>query len=747
MESHYRLNSIFARLFFCFILAVPFAYSQTIILPDRWLLKTGDDSSFASPTYDDQAWKLVDVPSPWEPQGFEGYDGIAWYRVHFSVGPEFVSKTLTLALGKVDDADVTYLNGERIGSMGRFPPDSLTAYQEQRIYKIPLGLLKGDNVLAVRVYDMMGPGGIVFGPIGIYDDNAYKEEFDPPPGPKKSFYQLVTSNGLIAAVFNERRGMIESIRPHIFQAYDSAQFVEPFVYRIRPTLHEQPSKVLYVSQTHVISTIYGDVEVDYFAPFTTEETVLYAVVTGPSEKVAGCSFDFEAGKANVIVDSVTFKRTGGRLEKYVLFGYTDSLHTDPEIVAKAKAHLILHDGDLLEKEIAFMRGTIDRCRIPKGLTSPERRTLEQSISVLKMAQVSQREVFPLARGQVLASLPPGGWNIAWVRDGTYAILGMNRLGMFEEARQAIAFMLDASSSHYVHYVHTDGKDYGVGVPYRISVCRYFGMGKEESDYADVRGPNVELDGFGLFLQVFCDYVQRSGDTAFFGQHFRTVATEVADVIVSCIDTNDLIRLDSGPWERHLPGKQFAYTSISCAAGLRDFAALCVNDKEQDAQKYRSAYERLLTGIRKHLVVDNAVIKGNCAATDSGGYDYYDGGTFEAFTTGLLDDAPLFASDLQEYRQVLGIPGGTGFSRINKGDRYETAEWILLDLRVASAMHRFGYLEKASALSNWVTDQADLNFNLIPELYDRKTSFYDGAVPMVGFGAGAYIVTLCDLHGQ
>ncbi len=734
------------RWYMCSLLLISLpAFSQTILLPERWQFKTGDDSSYAHPAFDDSGWKTLDVPSPWEPQGFDGYDGIAWYRVHFSVDPHFAGKPLSLALGKVDDADVTYLNGVRIGSMGRFPPDSLTAYTELRLYKIPAGLLKTQNVLAVRVYDMMGPGGIVFGPLGIYDADAYKEQFDPPPGPKKSFHQLVTSNGLIAAVFHEQRGLIESVRPHIFQAYDSARFVEPYVYRIRPSLQERPVKVAYRDRTHVITATYKNVEISYAAPFTTEEKVFYAVVAGPAENVAACSFTWERGKGGLLVDSVTFARPQGKAEKYFLWGFTDSLHTDRGTVTAARARLVAHNGDLLNNEVAFMRGVIARCRIPERLSPAERNTLEQSIAVLKMSQVSDREIFPLAGGQLLASLPPGGWNISWVRDGTYAILGLNRLGMFDESRRALGFMLHAASNHYVHYKHTDGKDYGVGVPYQISVCRYFGTGKEESDFGEVIGPNVELDGFGLFLNAFCDYVERSMDTAFFVQHFPLVSTRVADAIIACIDSTGLIRLDSGPWERHLPGKQFAYTSIACANGLKVFAALTATTHKADADRYQRASQRLLGGIRKHLLVENRLIKGNTGAVDPNGYDFFDGGTFEAFTGGLFAEKQLFDSHCGEYSRALRTPGGEGFSRINKGDWYETAEWILLDLRVASAMMRFGEKQPASALVKWVTDQADLNFNLIPELYDRKTAFYDGAVPMVGFGAGAYVVALDDVH--
>jgi len=46
---------------------------------------------------------------------------------------------------------------------------------------------------------------------------------------KKSYYQLTTSNGLIAAVYNEQKDMVEEVYPHIFSYYDSGQAVKPFV--------------------------------------------------------------------------------------------------------------------------------------------------------------------------------------------------------------------------------------------------------------------------------------------------------------------------------------------------------------------------------------------------------------------------------------------------------------------------------------------------------------------------------------
>ncbi len=727
------------RYLFLLLFLTSSSIGQTILLPERWQFVTADSSVYADPKFVDSTWTRIDVPSWWY------YLGVAWYRVHFKIDKPLSGDSVYMVLGKIDDADKTYLNGVFIGGMGKFPPDSETAYTKDRIYKCPTKLLRRDNVLAVRVYNMMGPGGIVYGPIGIYDHRDFVRQFNPPPGPKKSFCQLVTSNGLIAAVYNEQRAEIEEVSPDIFQAYDSANFVKPFLRRIVVSTKSQPIKTFYKDNTHVIGVKYPGMEIDCFAPFTTEEKVFYIVMSGRRAEVARSSITYEKQRAEMLVDSVSFDRAKDGMEKYFMFSFVDSLQTNRDIVTAAKDRLIAHDGRLLDDEVKFMENVFARSKIPKGLSEKQRSLLEQSISVLKMAQVPPQEPFPKSHGQIMASLPPGGWNIAWVRDGCYSILGLNRLGLFDEARHALSFMLNAESSHYVHYVYTDGKDYGVGMPYQISVCRYFGKGTEESDY-NQDGPNIELDGFGLSLIALCDYVQRSGDTAFFKKYYDELATKVADVVMHCIDTNNVIRRDSGPWERHLPGKQFAYTSIACAAGLRDFAKLSSRLGIGDPEKYRRGFERLLDGVRTNLVVDDKFIKGDVAAVDSNKHDYFDGGTFEAFGFGLFPDTALFQSQLQEYIRVLGVAGGIhGFSRINQGDWYETSEWILLDLRVASAMCRYGDRKGALRLINWVTDQAAFNFNLIPELYNAKTSYYDGAVPMVGFGAGAYAIALSDLY--
>jgi hypothetical protein len=720
------------------------APAQTVPFPESWLFKIGDDMEYRGAECDDSGWQSIRVPGQWENAGYVGYDGFAWYRLHFQVPRALLNRELYLCAGTIDDADETYLNGTRIGATGRFPPEAASAWNEQRAYRIPLRLLREKNVLAVRVYDMGLSGGITGGSIGLFDKAGVDRVLNRTPGPKRSFAHLVTSNGMVAAVLDAHTGIIESVLPRIYQAYDSGKVVAPFISGLRLHTSERPGNVRYVRNTHVIEVRYRRFTVSWFSPFTTGERVLYAVVSGEKSLIDTLSFSIASSSADVRTAEVEFP-SRGTARKYLLFTIRDTSATGGGDLRASLARLRTSGGRLLEDEVQFMRVTIGRCRIPKTLTVQQKNVFEQSITVLKMAQVAQYEPSPKSRGQILASLPPGIWNISWVRDASYSVMALARLGLFEEARQGLEFMLVADAGRYSRYLHTDGKDYGVGAEYQISVCRYFGNGKEESDY-NSNGPNIELDGFGLFLTAFSDYVRRSGDTELLKRYGNLIAKQVADPILISIGDNLLVRPDSGPWERHLPGKQYAYTSIACAKGLKEFGELSGESGLPGWGKYTAAAGRLLEGIRQHLVVGGKYVKGNVGGTDPGEFEYYDSATFEAFGFGLLGDRGLFASHRTVYEKHLRtMRQGRGFCRVNGGDTYDRSEWVFLDLRIATAMARFGERAGARKLLDWVTAQSSLNFNLIAELYGEKTEAYEGAVPMVGFGAGAYILSLMDYH--
>jgi len=145
-------------------------------LQGYWKFILGDSKKFAKPEYDDSDWEKIYVPDSWQDEGFRNYNGYAWYRKTVEV-PVENNDVLYLELGKIDDVDEVYFNGKLIGSTGGFPPDYFTAYNYPRRYPIPMELVNknGKNVIAVRVYDEGGEGGIVDSPVGIYNYPNFSE--------------------------------------------------------------------------------------------------------------------------------------------------------------------------------------------------------------------------------------------------------------------------------------------------------------------------------------------------------------------------------------------------------------------------------------------------------------------------------------------------------------------------------------------------------------------------------------------
>lgn len=156
-------------------------YSGDIPLPEidlagTWKFQAGDDPARSDPAFDDSKFAPIQVPSYWENSRGE-LDGFGWYRKTFRAQPHASGETMVLMLGKIDDTDEVYLNGSKIGSTGNLDDSdrhsSVGYYDQNRGYYFPSALLKEENVLAVRVHDHGGQGGIYEGPIGIISQERY----------------------------------------------------------------------------------------------------------------------------------------------------------------------------------------------------------------------------------------------------------------------------------------------------------------------------------------------------------------------------------------------------------------------------------------------------------------------------------------------------------------------------------------------------------------------------------------------
>ncbi|WP_300669919.1 sialate O-acetylesterase [Soonwooa sp.] len=98
-------------------------------------------------------WKTIVMPDSWENQ--EGaFDGSVWLKKEIILPKSAEGKSAFLNLGRIKDADETYINGVKVGNITyEYPP---------RWYSIPESILKeGKNIITVRVINGSGKGEFV----------------------------------------------------------------------------------------------------------------------------------------------------------------------------------------------------------------------------------------------------------------------------------------------------------------------------------------------------------------------------------------------------------------------------------------------------------------------------------------------------------------------------------------------------------------------------------------------------------
>jgi hypothetical protein len=442
--------------------------------------------------------------------------------------------------------------------------------------------------------------------------------------------------------------------------------------------------------------------------------------------------------------------------------------------------------ELVDDEVALWADFQAGVEIPDGSDAMEERLVRHGATMLRMGQVREGETFLrewLAQdgeirrtrfpgtlpgtiehrgaGAVLASLPPGNWTYAWIRDGAYAVKAMATLGMQAEARDALAFYLDAEAGRFQDWTELASYDMP---PYQISLVRYYGFGVEETDF-NAFGPNLEFDGFGLFLWALRAYERTTGDETLADEHWALVSERVADVLVALIEpSTGLLRPDSSIWETHWNGRErhWAYTNITAVRGLCDAAEIAErNGDDTRAQTYRDTAEALREAIATRLTDGDGFIASNLEELQAGS-GYYDAAVIDAIAMGLFDpqgaiaagtlaglDAQLLvsASEVGWSRNDDRTDHGAGEDLSPWGSDYDSAEWVITDLRGAIATRLAGDEARSDAILQWVLAQSDANYLMVAETYEENTGEYKFNTPMLGFGAGAWALALAARAGD
>lgn len=414
---------------------------------------------------------------------------------------------------------------------------------------------------------------------------------------------------------------------------------------------------------------------------------------------------------------------------------------------------------LAKREIA----EVERWRVVPAMHfagEQERHLWRQSEIVLRMAQ--SREPNRPGRynnGLIVACLPDGSWFMPWARDMAYATVALARMGHRDEARAALLAYFNARPTGKMR-AQTAGRDY------QVSVVRYFGDGSEEPFFTMEGSTNIEFDNWGLVLWALGEYMQAFGDptllqmATYRGTLYSSARDYVMKPLLGNLEKYDdglIVAADTSIWEeRQKDKKHFAFSTAAAIAGLRSFAEVA----------YRQKDERTRTEVLQQIAL---LEKGFAAAFIRGGKlrgtlepgvkNDIDGALLSVINFGIVTD-PAVLRDTVERMELLKVRSG-GYRRVRGIYTdpsiyeywYEKQEFLFVDFSLADVYRRLGKNDDAAAILQRITRKAAADHNFIPEMYVAEDCrlFHGnvgdptGAIPMVGYGAGVYILE--SLHGS
>jgi GH15 family glucan-1,4-alpha-glucosidase len=386
-------------------------------------------------------------------------------------------------------------------------------------------------------------------------------------------------------------------------------------------------------------------------------------------------------------------------------------------------------------------------------SSNEKSLWLQNETILRMAQIQESNSNVRANhGLILASLPDGMWFTPWVRDMAYALVGLVRMGHTNEAREGILSWFNARPVGR-------WKDETRGLDYQISVTRYYGDGSEESDYSGKSTPNVEFDDWGLALWAISEYFDLTHDeTLLSTKTYRgdTVYESMRDFVVKPLLSNLdkyngglIVAEDSSCWEEHQENKRhYACSTIAAIPGLQGFLRIAEQMHDDESVKLLHQKLPLLKKGFDEAFVKDGYVRG-VVEVETQPKSQFDGAVFEAFNLGILDDPKIAFKTIDQLQKLKTASGG--YRRNTGPGNYESHEFLLIDFNLARVFYRFGKPAQAATILNTLVDKSCQDNGLIPELYvSEKNKDWSGAigdpagsVPMVGFGAGVYAITLSE----
>ncbi len=563
---------------------------------------------------------------------------------------------------------------------------------------------------------------------------------------------LVTGNGFGFAVVSPQTATITKFYAHPYsfsrpdpknpfgEGIETTNFIRSLRF---PCDSAQHASAEYMIESHVIEVHCGDSSGTVFMPF------------GLAQPALVVSWEPSAIEWNHPVQSRRVVRTSsGQYEVLTFEGIDESLvviplntgqafvsvesGSDPARVAEAfnawsvqfpTSLLVLAEINLLEHW---------RVEAPPKLSERELSLWRQSETMLRMAQSREpNENGRYGNGLIVASLPDGVWFTPWVRDMTWAAMALTRMGHRAEARAALLAYFNARPTGKMR-AEVKNADY------QVSVVRYFGDGSEEPFFTMEGSPNIEFDDWGEVLWLLGEYTRTYHDTTLLSEPTARgpLYQAARDFVVAPLLANMqpyqgglILDEDTSIWEEHQKDKKhFAFSTGMAIVGLKSFAP--ASDTIALLEKGFAA----------------AFIRGGTlhGTLEEGEKNDIDGALLALIHLGVVTDSAIVRSTVKRMELLKVASGGYRRVRSNYTDPaifeywYERQEFLFVDFSLAEVARR-------PALVQRIVDKAAADHNIIPEMYvalscelfPGQIGDPTGAKPMVGYGAGAYILDVLD----
>ena len=109
---------------------------------------------WTKPSLNTSDWSTMKIPGYWANTKLGPVNGVIWFRKKVNIPSSMVGKPAKIILGRIVDADSTFINGKFVGTTSYLYP--------RRRYNISPEVLKaGENIVVIRVISNIGKGGFV----------------------------------------------------------------------------------------------------------------------------------------------------------------------------------------------------------------------------------------------------------------------------------------------------------------------------------------------------------------------------------------------------------------------------------------------------------------------------------------------------------------------------------------------------------------------------------------------------------